>query len=101
MEDASTDVVVIGAGQAGLSTSYHLRRLGVEHVVLDADERPGGAWQHRWDSLTMADVHGVAALPDAARPERGNSPASPRAEEEHPPCARRLSPSSPSPAWPR
>ena len=33
--------------------------------MLDADEAPGGAWQHRWDSLTMHDVHGIAALPDA------------------------------------
>jgi cation diffusion facilitator CzcD-associated flavoprotein CzcO len=71
------DSVVIGAGQAGLSTSFHLQRLGLRHVVLDADERPGGAWQHRWDSLTMADVHGVAALPDAEPPgldaERANA----------------------------
>ena len=59
------DSVVIGAGQAGLSASYHLRRRGLEHVVLDADGTPGGAWQHRWDSLTMRDVHGIAALPDA------------------------------------
>ncbi|HEX2896216.1 MAG TPA: FAD-dependent oxidoreductase [Marmoricola sp.] len=59
------DTVVIGAGQAGLSASYHLKRLGLRHVVLDADPRPGGAWQHRWDSLAMADVHGVASLPDA------------------------------------
>ena len=58
------DTVVIGAGQAGLSASYHLSRLGLGHLVLDADEWPGGAWQHRWDSLTMRDVHGVAALPD-------------------------------------
>ncbi len=67
--------IVIGAGQAGLSTSYHLRRLGVEHVVLDANDRPGGAWQHRWDSLTMDDVHGVADLPDSAAPGRGAVPA--------------------------
>ncbi|GGL34479.1 NAD(P)/FAD-dependent oxidoreductase [Phycicoccus endophyticus] len=60
--------VVIGAGQAGLSTSFHLARLGVEHVVLDANPTPGGAWQHRWDSLTMRDVHGVAALPGSAPP---------------------------------
>ncbi len=62
------DSVVVGAGQAGLSSSYHLRRLGVEHVVLDANERPGGAWQHRWDSLSMDDVHGVADLPDGVAP---------------------------------
>lgn len=63
--DSVLDSVVIGAGQAGLSASYHLGRRGISHVVLDADEAPGGAWQHRWDSLTMHDVHGVAALPDA------------------------------------
>jgi cation diffusion facilitator CzcD-associated flavoprotein CzcO len=66
------DAIVIGAGQAGLSASYHLRRRGVDHLVLDADEAPGGAWQHRWDSLTMADVHGVADLPDSAAPGRGD-----------------------------
>src|SRR3954451_23975442 len=62
------DSVVIGAGQAGLSTSYHLSRRGIDHVVLDADDAPGGAWQHRWDSLTMRDVHGISALPAAERP---------------------------------
>ena len=35
------DAVVIGAGQAGLSASYHLRRRGIDHVVLDADDAPG------------------------------------------------------------
>lgn len=62
------DVVVIGAGQAGLSASYHLTRLGLDHVVLDANSRAGGAWQHRWDSLSMNDVHRVADLPDAPAP---------------------------------
>lgn len=69
------DSIVIGAGQAGLSASYHLRRLGVDHVVLDANSGPGGAWQHRWDALTMNDVHGVAELPDDAQPIRDEQPA--------------------------
>jgi len=64
--------VVIGAGQAGLSSAFHLARLGLrpyrDFVVLDANSQPGGAWQHRWSSLTMADVHGVAALPDTPVP---------------------------------
>lgn len=71
--DAVRDVwesLVVGAGQAGLAASYHLRRLGVAHLVLDANPEPGGAWQHRWDSLTMDDVHGVADLPDATAPGR-------------------------------
>jgi cation diffusion facilitator CzcD-associated flavoprotein CzcO len=69
------ECVVIGAGQAGLSTSFHLRRLGVGHIVLDANPEAGGAWQHRWGSLTMDDVHGVADLPDSAAPARGVDPA--------------------------
>ena len=69
------DSVVVGAGQAGLSASYHLSRLALEHVVLDAADQPGGAWQHRWDSLSMDDVHGVADLPDGPAPGRGPDPA--------------------------
>ncbi len=67
------DSLVIGAGQAGLSTSHHLGRLGIEHLVLDAEQSPGGAWQHRWDSLTMSDVHGVADLPTAPAPGRSEA----------------------------
>ncbi len=65
----NVDVVVIGAGQAGLSAAHHLSRLGVDRfVVLDANPAPGGAWQHRWPTLTMGDVHGVASLPGLAVP---------------------------------
>jgi cation diffusion facilitator CzcD-associated flavoprotein CzcO len=67
--------IVIGAGQGGLSTSYHLSRRGIDHVVLDANERAGGAWQHRWGSLSMDAVHGVADLPDSPAPGRGTAPA--------------------------
>lgn len=70
------DVVVIGAGQAGLSAAHHLRRRGFEpvpadgpsFVVLDADEAPGGAWQHRWASLKMGTVNGIHELPGFAVP---------------------------------
>lgn len=72
-------MVVIGAGQAGLSAAYHLRRTGFENntgfVVLDHGKRPGGAWQYRWPSLRLGKVHGIHDLPgmplgtrDASRP---------------------------------
>lgn len=72
------DSVVIGGGQAGLSSSYHLKKRGIPHVLLDSNPRPGGAWQHRWDALTMRDVHRVSDLPDdpipdAAENERANT----------------------------
>ncbi|GAA5015583.1 FAD-dependent oxidoreductase [Kitasatospora paranensis] len=73
IEPAAVDVVVIGAGQAGLSAAYHLRRRGFApytgFVVLDADDAPGGAWAHRSPSLTMATVHGFHDLPDVELPQ--------------------------------
>ncbi|MFW6091971.1 MAG: FAD-dependent oxidoreductase [Actinomycetota bacterium] len=57
------DVAVIGGGQAGLSTGYHLRRLGLDIVILDRSPGPGGAWQFRWPSLTFRTVHGIHRLP--------------------------------------
>ncbi len=78
------DVVVIGAGQAGLSAGHHLRRAGFvavgaagwEHagrtfVVLDENPRPGGAWQHRWPALTMGAAHRVHDLPGMTLPASG------------------------------
>lgn len=70
----AVDVVVIGAGQAGLSAAFHLQRRGFlpvaragegdrSFVVLDAESSPGGAWQHRWESLKMATVNGIYELP--------------------------------------
>lgn len=61
------DILVIGAGQAGLSVGYHLRRLGLrpEHDFLIVDHSPaaGGAWQFRWPSLTLGTVNRVHDLP--------------------------------------
>ncbi len=63
----TVDVAVIGAGQAGLSSAWALARQGFERgtgfVVLDADDGPGGAWQHRWPSLTLGSTHRVHDLP--------------------------------------
>lgn len=62
-----TEIVVIGAGQAGLSSAYNLRQKGLEagrgFVVLDLSPKPGGAWQYRWPSLTLSTVNRVHDLP--------------------------------------
>ncbi|SMH42130.1 Pyridine nucleotide-disulphide oxidoreductase [Rathayibacter oskolensis] len=59
--------VVIGAGQAGLSVAYYLRRLGLrpgsDFVVLDRGPLPGGAWQFRWEALRLGSAHRVHDLP--------------------------------------
>ncbi len=64
------DIVVIGAGQAGLSAAYNLLREGIipgkGFVVLDDEFSSGGAWQHRWDSLTLSNVNGINDLPGMA-----------------------------------
>ena len=59
--------VVLGAGQAGLAAAHELVRRGlvpgVDFLVLDGNEGPGGAWRDRWDSLTLDRAHGIADLP--------------------------------------
>jgi putative flavoprotein involved in K+ transport len=47
------NTVVIGGGQAGLSVGYHLKRLGVDFVILDDRARVGDVWRSRWDSLRL------------------------------------------------
>ncbi|MFF3392195.1 ArsO family NAD(P)H-dependent flavin-containing monooxygenase [Streptomyces sp. NPDC002669] len=63
-----TDVVVVGGGQAGLAAGYHLRRQGLDFVILDADPAPGGAWQHMWDSLHLFSPAQHSSLPGRLMP---------------------------------
>ncbi|MFF2780882.1 ArsO family NAD(P)H-dependent flavin-containing monooxygenase [Streptomyces sp. NPDC058052] len=64
----AADTVVIGGGQAGLAAGYHLRRLGIDFVVLDAQAAPGGAWQHTWDSLHLFSPAAYSSLPGRLMP---------------------------------
>ena len=62
-----TKIIIIGAGQAGLSAAYHLKKMGMEigpdFIVLDGASQAGGAWQSRWDSLTLSTVNRIHDLP--------------------------------------
>lgn len=61
------DVAVIGGGQAGLATAFYLRRAGLapgrDFVVLDAADRPGGAWPWTWEGLRLFSPAGFSSLP--------------------------------------
>ena len=60
------DVVIIGAGQAGLAMSWQLRERGMEHVVLERG-RVGQRWRtERWDSLAFQFPNWSLSLPGLA-----------------------------------
>ena len=60
---AIVDTAVIGGGQAGLAVAWYLRRTGLEHVVLDDQPGPGGAWRGTWDSLRLFSPARYSSLP--------------------------------------
>lgn len=67
------DVVVIGAGQAGLAVGHTLKQAGVDFVILDAATELGVSWINRWDSLrlfTSARYCGLPGLPFPGDPDR-------------------------------
>jgi putative flavoprotein involved in K+ transport len=69
------DVVVIGAGQAGLTIGYFLARQNRHFVILEAEESVGSAWRRRWDSLVLFTPRRYDALPGLAFPgEPGGYP---------------------------
>jgi putative flavoprotein involved in K+ transport len=60
------ETLIIGAGQAGLSTGHHLQRRGRPFLIVDALERVGDHWRQQWDTLrlyTPAKYDGLPGLP--------------------------------------
>jgi putative flavoprotein involved in K+ transport len=67
----SIHTVIIGAGQAGLATGYHLQKRGIPFVILEAHDRVGDSWRKRWDSLrlfTPAKYDSIDGMPFPAPP---------------------------------
>ncbi len=58
----TANVVIVGAGQAGLSLSYELRRGGVEHIVLERG-RVAETWRGRWNSFCLVIPNWTVQLP--------------------------------------
>ncbi|MFC5995658.1 flavin-containing monooxygenase [Pseudonocardia hispaniensis] len=66
MSTQHTETLIIGAGQAGLSTGYHLQRRGRPCLIVDGNERVGDNWREQWDTLrlyTPARYDGLPGLP--------------------------------------
>jgi putative flavoprotein involved in K+ transport len=70
--DARLDVVVIGAGQAGLAVAWHLAQRGLRFIVLEAADEMAHSWRSRWDSLrlfTPAQYDGLPGMTFPAPPD--------------------------------
>jgi putative flavoprotein involved in K+ transport len=60
------ETVVVGGGQAGLATSYHLKQADHEHVVLERAAYPAPVWRdQRWDSFTLVTPNWALRMPGA------------------------------------
>jgi putative flavoprotein involved in K+ transport len=57
------ETAIIGAGQAGLSTAYHLQRLGRPCLILDGNKQVGDNWRTHWDSLKLYSPAALDGLP--------------------------------------
>lgn len=62
------ETLIVGAGQAGLATAYHLIRRGRECLVLDGNAAIGDNWRQRWDSLRLYSPAKFDGLPGMAFP---------------------------------
>lgn len=67
--DEIYDVIVIGGGQSGLACGYFLRRTKLNHLMLDEQKQPGGAWLHTWDSLRLFSPAEHSSLPGWLMPK--------------------------------
>ncbi|MGZ8512736.1 MAG: NAD(P)-binding domain-containing protein, partial [Candidatus Limnocylindria bacterium] len=74
METERFETVVIGAGQAGLTVGYHLRRAGRSFVILEGAERVGDVWRQRYDSLRLFTPAWSVGLPGLPYRSKGSVP---------------------------
>jgi putative flavoprotein involved in K+ transport len=63
-----TDILIIGAGQAGLAMGYHLQKTSLRFLLVDGCSRVGDSWRKRYDSLTLFTPRFLSALPGLELP---------------------------------
>jgi putative flavoprotein involved in K+ transport len=66
------DTIIVGGGQAGLSTSHYLKQQGREHIILEQAHQTAKLWRNRWDSFTLNTPNWMTRLPGAEY--QGNDP---------------------------
>lgn len=71
MAHEDVETLIIGAGQAGLATGYHLARAGREFLIVDAGERVGDGWRRQWDTLRLYSPARYDGLPGMPFPAPG------------------------------
>lgn len=64
------DLVIVGAGSAGLATGALLRRAGFRPLLLEAGPEPGAAWRERYDRLHLHTPRLLSGLPGRRIPRR-------------------------------
>jgi len=53
MQKSYWHTIVIGGGQGGLATGYHLKKMNIDFMILDAEAQTGDSWRKRWNSLRL------------------------------------------------
>jgi putative flavoprotein involved in K+ transport len=64
------EIVIVGAGSAGLATAALLKERGLSPVVLEAGPEPGAAWRDRYDRLRLHTPRLLSGLPGLRIPRR-------------------------------
>ncbi len=61
--NGSYDVLVVGAGQTGLTVGYYLQQAGLRFLIVDATDQVGSAWAQRWETLVLFTPRRYNAMP--------------------------------------
>jgi putative flavoprotein involved in K+ transport len=73
MTDNMLDVLVVGAGQAGLAIGYYLAQQRSEFLIIDGAQEVGHSWRSRWDSLVLFTPAQFDNLPGMAFPAEADT----------------------------
>jgi len=63
------DCIVIGGGQSGLALGYYLNKTGIDYLIIDENQQPGGSWNHTWETLNLFSPSEHSSLPGWQMPK--------------------------------